>query len=328
MRKNVVIGLILVFAAAAVLAGCGQSSTPAAPQSKYPEKEITLICPWPPGGSSDLLTRAIAQSANKHLGKPLVVVNRDGANGMVATTELAKTKPDGYTISLGVSGLFTNQPHIQKNLGYKQDDFDFLIGFTNEPILLTVNADSPYKTLEDLIAAAKEKNMTIKFGNSGMGGFPQLCLTHLFTMAGVKSQPVPFKGGAPTLAALLGGHVDAAASHPGEAIPHIKAGKLRPLAISSLTRFVALPDVPTMKEKGYNIDMGVKKYIFAPKGLPNDVRAKLIDVLKKVHEDPEFKKYMQDINLMIEPMDSKQIVDYFNEQSPIMKKLLDNMPKN
>ena len=330
MRKSLLIGMILVFMVASLAAGCGGDKKAAAPgpaQSKYPEKEITIICPWPPGGSSDLLIRAIAQSANKHLPKPMVVVNRDGANGMVATTELSKAKPDGYTISLGVSGLFTNQPYIQKTLGYKQDDFDFLLGFTNEPILLTVNAASPYKTLEELLAAGKEKNLLIRFGNSGMGGFPQLSLTYLFQLAGVKSQPVPFKGGAPALAALMGGHVEAAASHPGEAIPQIKAGKLRPLAISSQTRFSDLPEVPTMKEKGFNIDMGVKKYVFAPKGLPADVRAKLIDVLKKVHEDPEFKKTMANINLMIDPMDSKQIVDYFNTQGPVMKKLLSEMPK-
>lgn len=330
MRKGLVIGLLLVFLAASLAAGCGgdkKAAAPAPAQSKYPEKEITIICPWPPGGSSDLLTRAIAQAANKHLAKPMVVVNRDGANGMVATTELAKAKPDGYTISLGVSGLFTNQPYIQKTLGYKQDDFDFLMGFTNEPILLTVNANSPYKTLEELLAGAKEKNTLIRFGNSGMGGFPQLSLTYLFQLAGVKAQPVPFKGGAPALAALMGGHVEAAASHPGEAIPQIKAGKLRALAISSLTRFADLPDVPTMKEKGFNIDMGVKKYVFAPKGLPADVRGKLIDVLQKVHADPEFKKYMANINLMIEPMDSKEIVGYFNTQGPVMKKLLEEMPK-
>ncbi len=327
MRKSI-IGLVLVFVVSAIIVGCGGKSTPAAnTPSKYPEREITIFCPSTAGGSSDLLTRAIAQSASKTLGKPMVVVNRDGANGMVATTELAKTKPDGYTIMLGVGGLFTNQPHIQKNLGYKQDDFDFLMGFTNDPVLLLVPADSAYKTLEDLLTAAKEQNKTIRYGNSGMGGYPQLSLANLFQLAGVSSQPVPFKGEAPALAALLGGHVDAAASHPGAAIPHIKAGKLRALAISSATRFANLSDVPTMKEKGFNIDMGVRKFVFAPKGLPSDVRDKLIEALKKVLEDPEFKKYMADTNVIVEPMDSKQIVDYFNFQSPIMKKLLQDMPK-
>lgn len=314
-----------------IMAACGskqQGGSQTAPAPKYPEKEVTLICPWPPGGSSDLISRAIAQLAsNKYLGKPMVVVNRDGANGMVATTELAKTKPDGYTIALGASGLFVTQPFVQKDLGYKQDDFEFLVGLTNEPILLTVNANSPYKTLEDLIKDAKEKNKVIRYSNSGMGGIPQLCLDYLFQLAGVKSQPVPFKGGAPALTAILGEHVDAAASHPGEAIPHIKAGKLRPLAISSTQRFSALPDVPTMKELGFDIDMGVKKFVFAPKGLPDEARKVLTEVLQKIANDPEFKKTMEDNNIMMEVMSGKEVVDYFNKQAPIMKKLIESMPK-
>ena len=213
-----------------------------------------------------MLSRAIAQGMKNSLPKPVVVVNRDGANGMIATAETVRTKPDGYTLTQGASGLFLTQPFVQKKLEYKQDDFDFLIGLTNEPILMTVNAGSPYQTLEEMIKGFKEKNQVVRYSNSGMGGFPQLCPAYLFNLAGVKSQPIPFKGGAPALTAILGGHVDACASHPGEAYPHIKAGKLRPLAVSSLKRFPALPDVPTLKEKGYDIDMGVKKFIFAPKG--------------------------------------------------------------
>lgn len=313
---------------AMVAAGCGQGQdAKKAPAAKFPEKEITLICPWPPGGSSDMITRAIAQAAGKHLAKPFVIVNRDGANGMVATTESLKSKPDGYTLLQGASGLFATQPYTQKNLGYKQDDFDFLIGLTNEPILLTVKSDSPYQTIDDMIKAAKEKNLVIKYSNSGMGGIPQLTPAYLFQLAGVKSQPVPFKGGAPALTAILGGHVDLCVSHPGEAIPHIKAGKLRALAISSTQRFQDLPNVPTLKEKGFNIDMGVKKFIFAPKGMPDDVKKVLVDALQKGAADPDFKKAMADINVMMEPMSGKEVSDYFNAQGPIMKKLIEEMPK-
>lgn len=334
LNKKLTIFLVLALMTL-VISACGQKQQAnqakndgnKAATVKYPEKEITLICPWPPGGSSDLLDRAIAQAANKYLPKPIVIVNRDGANGMIATTEVAKTKPDGYTIIQGASGLFLTQPFTQKSLGYKQDDFVFLIGLTNEPILLTVNANSPYKTIEDLIKAAKEKNLVIRYSNSGMGGFPQLCPAYLFQLAGVKSQPVPFKGGAPALAAILGGHVEVCASHPGEAIPYIKAGKLRPLVISSTKRFPDLPDVPTMKEKGFNIDMGVKKFIFAPKGIPDEAKKVLTEALQKAAADPNFKKAMADISLMLEPMTGKEVVDYFNTQAPIMKKLIESMPK-
>ncbi len=302
-------------------------SIPAPASAAFPEKEITLICPWPPGGSSDMLSRAIAQAMKSSLPKPVVVVNRDGANGMIATAETVRTKPDGYTLTQGASGLFLTQPFVQKKLEYRQDDFDFLIGLTNEPILLTVNAGSPYQTLEEMIKGFKEKNQVVRYSNSGMGGFPQLCPAYLFNLAGVKSQPIPFKGGAPALAAILGGHVDACASHPGEAFPHIKAGKLRALAVSSLKRFPALPDVPTLKEKGYDIDMGVKKFIFAPKGLPEDARKTLVESLQKASEDPGFKKTMADIHLMLEPMTGQEVVAYFNAQAPIMKKLIEDISK-
>jgi tripartite-type tricarboxylate transporter receptor subunit TctC len=318
-----------VFAALLALSPIiGFAGTPEAlAADTFPAKEISFICPWPPGGSSDLLVRAIAQSANKILPKPLVVVNQDGANGIVATTRAAKATADGYTLVQGASGLFLTQPYVQKSLGYKQDDFDFLIGFTNEPILLSVHSSSPYATLEKLLDGAKKDDKVISYGNSGMGGFPQLALAHLFQLAGVKSQPVPFKGSAPAVTAILGGHVDALASHPGEALPHIKAGTLRPLAVSSPTRFPDLPNVPTMKEKGFNIDMGVRKFIFAPKGLPKEIRATLVEVLQKVLKDPSFLKSMADINLMVDPMTGKQVLEYLNTQGPIMKKLLEEMPK-
>lgn len=325
-KRNRLFCMALISMLALLLTACSQLPNTAS-NSKFPEKEITLICPWSPGGSSDLISRAVGQTAGKLLAKPMVVVNKDGANGVVSTTEFAKAKPDGYTLSLGTNALFTNQPFVVKNLGYKQEDFEFLMGLTNEPILLVVNANSSYKTLDDLLAAAKEKNSVIRYGNSGIGGVPQLALAYFFEQAGIKAQPVPFKGSAPVLTAILGEHVDAAAVHPGEAIPHIKAGKLRALAISSAQRFTALPDVPTMREKGFDIDMGVKKYIFVPKGLPNDVKETLIDTIQKVIADPEFKKAMADINVMLEPMSGQELTNYFETQKPIMKRLLEQVGK-
>jgi tripartite-type tricarboxylate transporter receptor subunit TctC len=296
-------------------------------ESKYPEKNITFICPWSPGGSSDTITRALAQSLKKNLGKSVIVVNRDGANGMVATTENVNTKPDGYTLIQGASGLFVTQPYAQKNLGFKESDFDFLIGVTNEPIVLTVNANSPYAALQDLIKAAKAKNLVIRYSNSGMGGFPQLSVAELSYLAGFKSQPVPFKGGAGAMTAILGGHVDLAVSHPGEAIPHIKAGKLRPLAITSAKRFPGLANVPTLKELGYKIDMGVTKFVFTPKGLPSDVRATLVSALEKSVNDPDFKKAIEAIYVMHDPMSGKELQASFAAQRPVMKRLIEEIQK-
>lgn len=193
-----------------------------AAQAAWPEKEVTLICPWPPGGSSDLITRSLAQALGKQLPKPVVVVNRDGANGVIATTEAKQARADGYTILQGASGLFITQPLTQANLGYKLEDFELFIGLTNEPILLMVHAESPYRTVEELVAAAKKENRVVRFANSGSGGIPALTGLYFFQMAGVRAQPIPFKGGGPAITALLGKHVDAGVAHPGEGIPHSK----------------------------------------------------------------------------------------------------------
>ncbi len=296
-------------------------------EAAFPEREITLICPWPAGGSSDLICRTVAQAAAKHLPKPMVVVNRDGANGVVATTEAKTARPDGYTILQGTSGLFLTQPLTQKNLGYQMDDFDILLGVTNEPILLLVHADSPYKTVDDFIAGAKKENAVIRFANSGTGGIPALTGTYFFQKAGIKSQPIPFKGSAPALTAMLGKHVDAGVVHPGEAIPQIKAGSLRPLIVSSPKRFSALPDVPTMREKGFDIDMGVRKFIFAPKGIPAEVQKALLTALQKSIEEASFKKAMEDAHLMFEPLTGEQVKGYILTNLPIVKRVLEEIPK-
>ncbi|RPJ41149.1 MAG: tripartite tricarboxylate transporter substrate binding protein, partial [Deltaproteobacteria bacterium] len=312
----------------ALFIGVSLITGPVAPTlalAKFPEKEITLVCPWPPGGSSDLITRTIAKVGAKYFPKPIIVINKAGANGVVATTESVRTPADGYTLIQGATGLFTSTIIVQKTVGYKQEDFDFLMGMTNEPMVLTVHPSSPYKSLDEMIKNAKEKDLVIRYSNSGLGGFPQVCVAYLFQLAGVKSQPIPFKGGGPAMTAILGAHVDMGVAHPGEVIPHVKAGKLRPLAISSVQRFSGLPEVPTMKEKGYNVDMGVKKYLFVPKGLPDDVRRFLVGNLTQTIRDNEFKNAMIQMDILWEPLTGKEVVDHLNSQYPILKKLLEEV---
>ena len=332
MYRKLILGLFLCVLVAATLlvSACGTSKINDTKQStsiRYPEKEITLVCPWSAGGSSDLLARALAQSANKKMEKPIIVVNRDGAGGGIATLEVGQAKPDGYTIAVGASGLFTTQPFLKK-VNYKIDDFDFLIGISDEPVLLTVRADSPDKNLEDLFQRAKSEKLVIKYGNSGIGTVPHLNLAYLFQMANIQSQPVPFKSNTQALASLMGGHIDVSAAHPGEAIPQIKAGKIRALAISSAKRFASLPDVPTMMEKGYQIDMGVRKFIMVPKGMPTDIKVALTQILERSVADPEFVKAMSDIYLILEPMKGTEVVEYLKKEAPIMQRLLSNMQKS
>ncbi len=313
MTLGVVLSASLVFGLAA------------ATQAAYPEKAITLICPWPAGGSTDLITRMVSKVGAKYFSKPIVVVNRAGANGVVATTENVRTPADGYTILAGTTGLFTSTILVQKKVGYKQDDFEFLLSMTDEPMVVSVHPSSPYKSLNELIRAYKEKNQVIRYSNSGLGGIPQLCAAHLFKFARVKSQAVPFKGGGPSMTAILGGHVDVGIAHPGEALPHVKAGKLRVLAISSPSRFSEMPDVPTFKELGYTFDVGVRKYLFAPKGLPGDTRKYLVENLTKVVNDDEFKKPITSMAILWSPLTAKELMNHLNTQYGIMKTLISEL---
>ena len=294
-------------------------------QAAFPEKTITLICPWPPGGSTDLITRTIAKVGAKYISKPIIVVNKPGGNGVVATTEMARVPADGYSICAGTTGLFTSTILVQKKVGYKQDDFEFLASMTDEPMVITVHPSSPYKSLNELIRTFKENGQVIRYSNSGLGGIPQLCGAHLFNFAKVKSQAIPFKGGGPAMIAILGGHVDVGIAHPGEALPHVMAEKLRVLAISSPKRFSEMPDVPAFQELGYTFDVGVRKYLFAPKGLPPDARQYLVDNLTKVIYDEEFKKAITSMAIMWAPMTGKEVVDHLNIQYSIMKKLIEEL---
>jgi tripartite-type tricarboxylate transporter receptor subunit TctC len=313
MTLGVVLSASLVFGLAA------------ATQAAYPEKAISLICPWPAGGSTDLITRMVSKVGAKYISKPIVVVNRPGGNGVVGTTENVRTPADGYTILAGTTGLFTSTILTQKKVGYKQDDFEFLLSMTDEPIVVTVHPSCPYKSLNEMIRAYKEKNQVIRYSNSGLGGIPQLAAANLFKFARVKSQPVPFKGGGPSVTAILGGHVDVGIAHPGEAIPHAKAGKLRILAISSPNRFSDIPDVPTFRELGYTFDVGVRKYLFAPKGLPGETRKYLVDNLTKVVHNDEFKKSITAQAILWSPLTAQELVKHLNTQYGMMKTLIEEL---
>jgi tripartite-type tricarboxylate transporter receptor subunit TctC len=326
MKKSAV-SFVAASAACLLLMGCDGAGSGKGAKVDYPTKEISLICGYTPGGSSDLIDRALSQSLGKSLSQPVVIVNRDGANGTVSLAEVVKAKADGYTLVHGVSGHFLTEPIINEGVRYKQEDFDLLANMTTEPILLTVNASSPYKTWEDLVKASKENNVVIRYATSGMGSLMQLSAGYMFQQGGIKAQPVPFKGSAPVITAALGNHVEIATTHPAEVLAHIKSGKLIPLVISSASRFKELPDTPTMKEKGIDVDLGVKKFIMAPKGLPADVKKTLVESMRKAIADSEFQKKMDDLHIMVDFMDSNQLETYINQQKPIIKALIESIKK-
>lgn len=250
MKKVLLVfGLIMVLSGSLVMAG------PAAEQQKaelnYPTKPITIICPWAPGGSSDLTVRTIASLSEKYLGVTMNVVNREGGNGAVALTELAKTTAaDGYTISLCSAGNFTTMPFVQ-DVGFAIDDFKFVIGTTSEPLAVIVKSDSELTNLKDIVDRYKKDGKTVLHGQSGANGANHMHSIEMFRNMGVPEKIVPYSGASAALAALLGGEVEMILIHPGMVISHINSGTVRLIAMVYNERVPTFGDVPTVEEQGY-----------------------------------------------------------------------------
>lgn len=299
-----------VLAAAAVLLLAGTAL------AQYPRKTVTIITPYAPGGSSDLAARSLAASAPKYLGRTLVVVNRDGAGGVLGSTVVSHSRPDGYTLLLGRVGSNCLAPALNSSLNYAWDDFTFLGMVEMNPFVYVVRADSPYKTLEDLLEAVREHPGTISYSNSG----PQSLLTvgtlMLLDQAGLPPDAaigLPYKGGGKATTALIGGHVDFLGVNIGPVIEQIKGGKLRALAVTTEERLPDLPDVPTARECGFPGLESVVGWsvLLGPKGLPEDVVAQWKRVMPEIAKDPEWlsrAKTMGAIPFIRSPEETREFV--------------------
>ena len=260
---------ILVFL---LLAGATQSTLGA-----YPEKPIRLIVTFPAGGVTDILGRTLAQKLGERLGQPVVVDNRSGMGGSIGTQIAAKATPDGYTLVLSNSGSFTLNTVLYKDVGYNPiKDFDPIIFVASVTNILVVPAASPYKTLAELIAAARAKPGVITYASTGIGASPYLGAELLKVMAKVDITEVTYKGAAPALIDLLSGQVNMLFEATATSMPYIKSGKLRPLGASGLKRVSALPEVPTIAEQGYpGFDVLAWFGIWSPAGTPAEIMRKL-----------------------------------------------------
>ena len=265
--------------------------------AEFPTKEVQILIPYAPGGATDLVFRALAASTSKYLGKAVVVVNKAGGGGAVGFTEAAQSRPDGYTLVTAITPL-TILPH-QVKTAFTYKDFEPIINVVEDPAMFQVRADSPWKTLPEFLDYAKKNPGMITVGNSGAGGGVHLIALAFEKSAGVKFNHIPFAGGGPSVTALLGGHIHAVSVSPPEGIAHVKAGKLRIIALFSAKRMEAFPDVPTVREQGVNFVMGQWRGLAAPKGTPPDVIKKLHDAFKQGMEDPAFVKNAADMTVQL-----------------------------
>jgi tripartite-type tricarboxylate transporter receptor subunit TctC len=259
--------------------------------SDYPTKAITMISPMAPGGGHDFVARAYGSVAEKILGQPLVIVNKAGAAGMIGGLATAQATPDGYTLgvtSTNVNAALQREIATGKKPAFTWNDYTPIGIFTNSPTLIVVNAESPWKTLADLIRDAKAKPGFYAFGSGGMYGMSHLPAEIFARSSGLKFRHVPYTGGGPTLAALVGKHIDFATMYPGPSLPLVAGNKIRALAVQSDERLKGYPNVPTVKELGLDAEFSGWVGFVAPKNTPEPIVKRLRDVAKIVAQDKTF----------------------------------------
>ncbi len=264
--------------------------------AEYPSKPVTLVIPYPAGGSTDVTTRALGNIAKKFLDQPLIIENKPGGGSVVGTTLMVSKPADGYTIGTMASGPITISWHMGKLSFHPIDDVTLVMRLTGYLMGIAVRADSPWKTLPEFVDYAKKNPGKVSFGSPGVGTGGHLAMEELAYIAGMKILHVPYKGGAATDTALLGGHVEIISDSSGWA-PLVNSGKFRLLATYTEQRSERF-QVPTVKESGYNMVMPSPVDLVGPKNLPKPIVQKIHDIFKKAMEDSEYVAILKKFDMM------------------------------
>lgn len=301
------------FLAASAAIGAVAASGRSAWAKGYPERPIQMIVPWAAGGGTDAVGRILASVLQKDLGVPVNVVNRTGGSGVVGHDVIARAKPDGYTI--GIATVEIGMLHWEglTKLSYK--DYDVLGIVNQDPAGLAVSSDSEYKTAAELIDAIKKKPKgTFTASGTGQGGIWNVALDGLMVNQGLPSDQVtwiPSQGAAPALTDMVAGGVNMVTASLPEAQAMIEAGRIRPLAVMGKQRLAKFPDVPTLKQAiGSDWTMAAWRGVFAPKGLPEDVKARLVKAVAAAYQSAEYNKFMTSRGLGMIYMPPKEAVDF------------------
>ncbi|HTD91547.1 MAG TPA: tripartite tricarboxylate transporter substrate binding protein [Burkholderiales bacterium] len=259
---------------------------------EYPSRPIRFIVGFVPGGISDLLTRALAQKLTDAWGQQVIVDNRAGGGGVISMQLVAKAAPDGYTLLMGSSTQFSINPALRRNLPYDPvRDYTPVTNAAITPVILTVQATSAARSLQELIQLAKKPGEVMSYGSTGYGGAPHIAGELLKRAAGISMTHVPFKGGGDSIIAIMGGHVQASFGAVSTAQPHLRGGRLRALGVTTLKRLSAIPEVPTFAEQGLPGFEVVQWYgVFAPAGLPPPILRKANETLVRALGMPEFRE--------------------------------------
>lgn len=314
--KRAITLVLLVSAVLFSVFAAGQS------ESAYPNRTITLICPYGAGGGTDVILRALADSASKIAGVNIVVENVTGGNGATGVVTMMKADPDGYTIGSCSGEWVAIQELGLAPAGYDPMNAEQLIHYNFDPACYVVPVDSEYQTLEDLVNAAKAEPGKVVVGVTTLGGSHHLATLLFQERADVEFNVIPYSEGASaTLTALMGGQVEVACVGPAEAAAQIAAGNLKMLAVASNDRVKNYPDVPTLKELGYDMIYGSWRALACPKGTPEDVQAKLCEIFYQAAQSEEFVEFCDKGGFVIDLLDHDAYLERFAEQNAICKEV-------
>jgi tripartite-type tricarboxylate transporter receptor subunit TctC len=271
-----------------LLAACLAALPLATWAATWPERPITMVVPAAAGGTTDIAARVLAEKMGKDLGTSIVVENKGGGGGSIGTAQVARARPDGYTLLMGNIGPIAINFSLYKHLGYKESDLRGITNVISVPNILVVHADSPVHSVQELVQLAKKQRLNV--ATSGVGQSPHMSSEMFRQKAGIEITLVPFPGAAPAVTALLGRQVDFMIDNLPSSMPHIKSGKFRALAITSGTRSAQLPDVPTMTEAGVPMQVTAWFGLLAPAGTPDAVVERLQQSARKAMETPEVRQ--------------------------------------
>ena len=311
----------------AALCTLGWASAAAA---QFPDRPITMVVPFPPGGLADAVARPVAEAMSRELKQPVVVENKPGAGGGIGMAAVAKAKPDGYTILMSLSS-YTVLPEADKLFGrapmYQLDQLKPVARFTADPTVFAVRADAPWKTLQDFVNDARANPGKFTYGSSGNYGTMHVPMAMFAGAAGVKMVHVPYTGAGPAIVGLLGGQVDALSTGPATVVQQVKAGKVRVLAHWGDVRLVSLPDVPSMKESGTNVEYAQWSGLFAPAGTPDAVLQRLRDAARAAANDPRVKDVLLTAGSPVQYLDAPEFQRYVDADAAKMADVVKRIGK-
>jgi tripartite-type tricarboxylate transporter receptor subunit TctC len=315
--------------AAAVLGVSGQASAQSnTPAGTYPQRAITLVVPFPPGGLADIVARPVAEAMSRDLGQPVVIENKPGAGGGIGMGQVAKAKPDGYTVVMALSS-YSVIPEADGIVGraplFAYGDLRAIARFTADPTVLAVRADSPWKSVKDFVEDAKKRPKAINFGSSGNYGTMHIPMEILAQNAGIQLTHVPFTGAGPAVLAMLGGQIEVISTGPATVLQHVKAGKIRVLAHWGSSRLESMPEVASLKDLGYTAEYAQWSGLFIPAATPEPIAQRLRAAARFAANDPKVREIIHNAGSPILYQDSPEFEKYVQadvrRMSEVVKKI-------